>query len=89
MSVKLPAPADGADVLAALREAASRRILLLDGAMGTEIQRLAFSEEQFRGEPFKDWKQDLKGNNDLLILTQPDAVRAVHLEYFRAGADIV
>ena len=57
--------------------------------MGTELQRSRFSEEDFRGERFKDWKQDVKGNNDLLILTQPDAVRDVHLDYFRAGADIV
>ena len=68
---------------------AAKRILVLDGAMGTEIQRSRFSEEDFRGERFKDWKQDLKGNNDLLILTQPDAVRDIHLDYFRAGADIV
>lgn len=82
-------PVNGAEVLKALREAASKRILVLDGAMGTELQRSRFSEEDFRGERFKDWKQDVKGNNDLLILTQPDAVRNVHLDYFRAGADIV
>ncbi|WP_112662595.1 methionine synthase [Microvirga flavescens] len=84
-----PRPADGAEVLKALREAASKRILVLDGAMGTELQRSRFSEADFRGERFKDWGQDVKGNNDLLILTQPDAVRNVHLDYFRAGADIV
>ena len=84
-----PRPADGAEILNALREAASERILVLDGAMGTELQRSRFSEEDFRGERFKDWKQDVKGNNDLLILTQPDAVLNVHLDYFRAGADIV
>ncbi|MBM6595884.1 methionine synthase [Microvirga pudoricolor] len=89
MTAYQPAPADGIDVLKALREAASRRILVLDGAMGTELQNSKFTEEQFRGERFKDWKQDVKGNNDLLILTQPDAVRDVHLDYFRAGADIV
>src|SRR5918993_565207 len=82
-------PADGAEILRALREAASKRILILDGAMGTELQSARFSEEDFRGARFRDWKQDLKGNNDLLILTQPDAVRQVHLNYFRAGADIV
>ena len=82
-------PADGAEILRALREAASKRILVLDGAMGTELQSARFSEEDFRGARFRDWKQDLKGNNDLLILTQPDAVRQVHLDYFRAGADIV
>src|ERR1041384_3325309 len=89
MTAYKPAPANGADVSKALCEAASKRILVLDGAMGTELQRSRFSEEDFRGERFKDWKQDVKGNNDLLILTQPDAVRNVHLDYFRAGADIV
>src|SRR5215218_8121763 len=82
-------PANGTDELKALCEVASKRILVLDGAMGTELQRSRFSEEDFRGQRFKDWKQDVKGNNDLLILTQPDAVRNVHLDYFRAGADIV
>jgi 5-methyltetrahydrofolate--homocysteine methyltransferase len=72
-------------VLAAARE----RILVLDGAMGTEIQDRKFSESDFRGERFKHWGHDLKGNNDLLILTQPDAIRAIHLDYFLAGADIV
>ncbi|MGO4705638.1 methionine synthase [Microvirga sp. 2MCAF38] len=84
-----PRPANGAEVSKALREAASKRILVLDGAMGTELQRSRFSEEDFRGERFKDWGQGVKGNNDLLILTQPETVRAVHLDYFRAGADIV
>jgi 5-methyltetrahydrofolate--homocysteine methyltransferase len=82
-------PADGAEILKALREAASQRILVLDGAMGTEIQNLRLNEEDFRGERFRGFNRDLKGNNDLLILTQPDAVRAIHLDYFRAGADIV
>ena len=89
MTVFDPRPADGGEILNALREAASKRILVLDGAMGTELQRSRFSEEDFRGERFKEWKQDVKGNNDLLILTQPDAVFNVHLDYFRAGADIV
>ena len=89
MTTFVPSPADGAETLKALRDIASKRILVLDGAMGTELQRCRFSEEDFRGERFKDWKQDIKGNNDLLILTQPDAVRDVHLSYFRAGADIV
>src|SRR5918912_2742327 len=57
--------------------------------MGTEIQALKLSEQEFRGERFRDHPQDLRGNNDLLILTQPDAVRDIHLKYFRAGADIV
>ncbi|HEX8585530.1 MAG TPA: homocysteine S-methyltransferase family protein [Allosphingosinicella sp.] len=57
--------------------------------MGTEIQNLRLSEADFRGERFADHGHDLKGNNDLLILTQPDAIRAIHLDYFRAGSDIV
>src|SRR5947209_8844354 len=71
-------------------EAAAReRILVLDGAMGTMIQGLRYDEAQFRGTRFADWKQDVRGNNDLLILTQPDAIREIHLAYFQAGADIV
>ena len=81
--------ADGPDIERALREAAAERILVLDGAMGTEIQTLKLTEEDFRGERFRDHGHDLRGNNDLLILTQPDAVRDIHLRYFRAGADIV
>src|SRR5215216_6018705 len=82
-------PADGVEVLQALRNAAAERILVLDGAMGTEIQALRLSEADFRGERFAAHGHDLKGNNDLLILTQPDAIREIHLHYFRAGADIV
>src|SRR5919112_2084045 len=89
MSEFQPKPADGAEVTAALRRLAAERILVLDGAMGTEIQNLRLSEEDFRGERFRGFNHDLKGNNDLLILTQPDAVRDIHLSYFRAGADIV
>ncbi len=76
-------------VLDTLKRLASERILVLDGAMGTMIQRLKFTEEQFRGARFADWPHDLKGNNDLLILTQPDAIRDIHLQYLRAGADMV
>jgi 5-methyltetrahydrofolate--homocysteine methyltransferase len=74
---------------AALNRAASERILVLDGAMGTMIQRLKLSEADFRGERFKDWPRDLKGNNDLLVITKPDAIEAIHRQYFEAGADIV
>ncbi|MBV9635822.1 MAG: homocysteine S-methyltransferase family protein, partial [Methylobacteriaceae bacterium] len=80
---------DGPEILAALRAAAAERILIIDGAMGTMIQDLRFDEAQFRGERFKDWPRDLRGNNDLLNLTQPEAIRDIHLAYFRAGADIV
>jgi 5-methyltetrahydrofolate--homocysteine methyltransferase len=72
-----------------LEAAARERILVLDGAMGTMIQGLRYDEAQFRGSRFADWKQDVRGNNDLLILTQPDAIRDIHLAYFQAGADIV
>ena len=81
-------PRNGADIRKALTALAQDRILLLDGAMGTMIQDRKFSEEDFRGDRFKDWKRDLRGNNDLLILTQPDAIRDIHLAYFLAGADI-
>ena len=57
--------------------------------MGTMIQQHKFSEADFRGERFADWPRDLRGNNDLLSLTQPQAIRAIHLAYFEAGADIV
>ena len=77
------------DTEARFRAAAAKRILVLDGAMGTMIQAHRFSEAQFRGERFKDWSKDLRGNNDLLILTQPDTIRDIHLDYLRAGADIV
>jgi 5-methyltetrahydrofolate--homocysteine methyltransferase len=72
-----------------LRAAAARRILVLDGAMGTLIQTLKLSEADFRGERFKEWPRDLRGNNDLLVLTRPDEIRRFHTEYLRAGADIV
>ncbi len=84
-----PTPVDGAEIERALRQSASERILVLDGAMGTQIQNQRFSEADFRGERFKGWNHDLKGNNDLLVLTQPEAIRDIHLAYFTAGADIV
>ena len=67
----------------------NKRILVLDGAMGTMLQRYKFTEEDYRGERFKDWKSSLKGNNDLLTLTQPDAITEVHRKYLEAGADII
>src|SRR5690348_1884732 len=65
------------------------RILMLDGAMGTMIQRYQLAEADYRGERFKDWKSDLRGNNDLLILTQPKIIRDIHSAYLEAGSDIV
>src|SRR5882757_9184931 len=73
----------------ALLAAARERILVLDGAMGTMIQALEYDEAAFRGERFKDFHRDLRGNNDLLILTQPKAIEEIHAGYLRAGADIV
>ena len=72
-----------------LHDAAAKRILVLDGAMGTMIQPLRLTEEDFRGERFAGWNRDVKGNNDLLSLTKPDAIRDIHLQYLRAGADII
>ena len=65
------------------------KILVLDGAMGTMIQRFSLEEEDFRGERFKDHDCDLKGNNDLLSITRPDVISSIHEEYLNAGADII
>jgi 5-methyltetrahydrofolate--homocysteine methyltransferase len=67
----------------------NERILIIDGAMGTMIQRYKLTEEDYRGERFKDYPSDLKGNNDLLVLTQPQIIKAIHKEYLDAGADIL
>lgn len=77
------------DRIAALKKAAAGRILVLDGAMGTMIQKHKLSEEDFRGERFKDWEHDLKGNNDLLVLTRPEIIREIHDAFFEAGSDMV
>lgn len=68
---------------------AQERILLLDGAMGTMIQALKFDENDYRSERFADWHCDVKGNNDLLVLTQPEAIATIHKEYLAAGSDII
>ncbi|MDQ7960773.1 homocysteine S-methyltransferase family protein [Flavobacterium lindanitolerans] len=75
--------------MSGIQKAIKERILILDGAMGTMLQRYNFSEEDFRGERFKEFPHPLKGNNDLLSLTQPKAIQEVHRQYFEAGADIV
>ena len=72
-----------------IRKAITQRILVLDGAMGTMLQRFKFTEEDFRGEEFKEHPSPLKGNNDLLSLTQPEAIYKVHCDYLDAGADII
>lgn len=75
--------------MANIRDLLNERILIIDGAMGTMIQRHKLSEKDYRGERFKDWASDLKGNNDLLCLTQPEIIKNIHKEYLNAGADII
>jgi 5-methyltetrahydrofolate--homocysteine methyltransferase len=75
--------------IAALKAAAEQRILIMDGAMGTMIQRHKLGEAEYRGERFKDWPSDLKGNNDLLTLTQPAIIKGIHEAYLEAGSDII
>ncbi|HTB27208.1 MAG TPA: homocysteine S-methyltransferase family protein [Puia sp.] len=72
-----------------IESALESRILIIDGAMGTMIQRYKLEEADYRGERFKDWPSDLKGNNDLLSITRPDIIRTIHREYLEAGADII
>ncbi|WP_093001240.1 methionine synthase [Rhizobium sp. NFR07] len=83
------APRDGTEILDALKAAARERILVIDGAMGTQIQGLGFQEEHFRGERFIGCACHQQGNNDLLILTQPQAIEDIHYRYAMAGADIL
>ena len=71
-----------------LKNILQNRILVLDGAMGTMIQRHKLTEDDFRGERFKDHSHDLKGNNDLLNITQPEIIKNIHLAYLEADADI-
>jgi len=75
--------------MATIRQEIKKRILVLDGAMGTMLQAYKFTEEDFRGERFKDYPTPLQGNNDLLSITQPEAIKTIHKKYFEAGADIV
>jgi 5-methyltetrahydrofolate--homocysteine methyltransferase len=72
-----------------ITEEIKNRILVLDGAMGTMLQAYKFSEEDFRGERFKKYPTPLQGNNDLLSITQPEAIKTIHAKYFEAGADII
>jgi 5-methyltetrahydrofolate--homocysteine methyltransferase len=74
--------------IAHLKEEVKKRVLILDGAMGTMIQRYKLQEADYRGERFKDHKSDVKGNNELISVVQPDILRDIHLQYYRAGADI-
>src|SRR5213075_617993 len=77
------------DTAARLDALFARRILVLDGAMGTMIQRHKLGEAEYRGERFKDHSRDLQGNNDLLVLTQPAIIREIHRQYLEAGADLI
>ena len=89
MNETLPHPADAYTRGQALPGILKQRIAIIDGAMGTMIQRYKLGEPDFRGERFKDHPKDLKGNNDLLQLTRPDIVREIHDGYLAAGADII
>src|SRR6476620_5775934 len=75
--------------MANIRDLLNERILIIDGAMGTMIQRYKLEEKDYRGERFKDWHTDVKGNNDLLSLTQPQIVQEIHTQYLAAGADFI
>ena len=77
------------EVRKTIQDVLKERILIIDGAMGTMIQRHKLEEKDYRGERFKDWPIDLKGNNDLLCLTQPAIIEGIHREYLEAGADII
>ncbi|MCC6459326.1 MAG: homocysteine S-methyltransferase family protein, partial [Saprospiraceae bacterium] len=77
------------DILASLTQAAQQRILIIDGAMGTMIQQYGLTESDFRGELFQHHHKDLQGNNDLLCLSRPDVIEAIHRAYLDAGADII
>lgn len=72
-----------------IRKELEKRILVIDGAMGTMIQRHKLNEADYRGERFKDWHSDVKGNNDLLCITQPEIIKGIHKQYLAAGADII
>jgi 5-methyltetrahydrofolate--homocysteine methyltransferase len=77
------------DIRKSIQDRLKESILIIDGAMGTMIQRHKLEEKDYRGERFKDWASDLKGNNDLLVLTQPAIIEGIHREYLEAGADII
>ena len=77
------------EIFTTLKSLLNQKILILDGAMGTMIQRHKLQEADYRGERFKDWQCDVKGNNDLLTLTQPQIIREIHTQYLEAGADII
>lgn len=75
--------------MSTIKEELKKRILIIDGAMGTMIQQHKLTEGDFRGERFKNWPKDVKGNIDLLSITQPEIITGIHKEYLQAGADII
>ncbi len=75
--------------MGSIQELLKERVLILDGAMGTMIQKYQLEDHDYRGERFKNWKHPLKGNNDLLVLTKPDVIAEIHKKYLEAGADII
>src|SRR5215813_6922147 len=77
------------DTEAFLRKLLRERIVIIDGAMGTMIQRYKLEESAYRGDRFRGWKKDLKGNNDLLNVTRPEIIEEIHRQYLEAGADII
>src|ERR1700739_3559271 len=72
-----------------IQDCLKERILIIDGAMGTMIQRHKLQEQDYRGDRFKDWHTDVKGNNDLLCITQPGIIKEIHKQYLQAGANIL
>src|SRR3954467_4824690 len=77
------------DRTADLQKLLQERIVIIDGAMGTMIQTYKLEESAYRGDRFREWRKDLKGNNDLLNVTRPQIIEEIHREYLRAGADII
>ncbi|CAN5156893.1 methionine synthase [soil metagenome] len=76
-------------IMTDIRKELEKRILIIDGAMGTMIQQYKLEEKDYRGKRFADWPKDVKGNNDLLSITRPEIIKAIHKEYLKAGADII
>src|ERR1700712_2950583 len=72
-----------------IQQELEKRVLVIDGAMGSMIQQYKLTEKDFRGKRFIDWHKDLQGNNDLLSITQPEIIKTIHKEYLKAGADII
>ncbi|MEW6772690.1 MAG: methionine synthase [Bacteroidota bacterium] len=77
------------NILSILKKELDKRILVIDGAMGTMIQKHRLSEEDYRGKEFQNWHKEIKGNNDILVITQPQIIQNIHLQYLQAGADII